>query len=72
MREYTVIVRSDETGGFWTEVPALPGCGSQGETVDEAIAMTRDAIEGVLATLNAHGQRPPEDSDVVVKVTVAA
>jgi predicted RNase H-like HicB family nuclease len=44
MREYTVILHPDETGGYWTEVPALPGCGSQGETVEEALEMTKDAI----------------------------
>ena len=30
MKEYIVIIDPDETGGYWTEVPALPGCGSQG------------------------------------------
>lgn len=70
MREYVVIVHPDETGGYWTEVPALPGCGSQGETVEEAVEMTRDAIEGVLETLRAQGKPIPEDKDIVVKVTV--
>ena len=39
--EYTVIVHEAEEGGYWTEVPDLPGAGSQGETVDEAIANTK-------------------------------
>jgi len=72
MREYLVIVHPDETGGYWTEVPAVPGCGSQGETVEEAIEMTKDAIEGVLETLKAHGKPMPEEKDVIVKVQVAA
>jgi antitoxin HicB len=72
MREYVIIVHPDETGGFWTEVPALPGCGSQGETVEEAIEMTKDAIEGVLETLEAHGEPIPEDRNIVIKVTVTA
>lgn len=71
MREYTIIIHPDETGGYWTEVPALPGCGSQGETREEAIEMTRDAIEGVLEALQAHGRPIPEDRDVVAKVEVA-
>ena len=70
MREYVVIVHPDETGGYWTEVPVLPGCGSQGETVEEAIEMTKDAIEGVLETLRSHGQPLPEEKDVIVKVQV--
>jgi predicted RNase H-like HicB family nuclease len=71
VREYVVIAHPDETGGYWTEVPALPGCGSQGETLEEAIAMTKDAVEGVLQVLQAHGKPIPEDRDVVVKVAVA-
>ena len=72
MREYTIVLHPDGTGGYWTEVPALPGCGSQGETVEEAIAMTTEAIEGVLISLQARGMPVPEDRDIVVKVTVAA
>ena len=72
MKEYMVIIHPDETGGYWTEVPALPGCGSQGDSVEEAIEMTKDAIEGALEALRAHGKPIPEDKDVIVKVTVAA
>ncbi len=72
MREYVVIVHPDETGGYWTEVPVLPGCGSQGETIEEAIEMTKDAIEGVLETLHAHGRPLPEEKDVIVKIQVEA
>jgi predicted RNase H-like HicB family nuclease len=72
MREYVIIIHPDETGGFWTEVPALPGCGSQGETVEQAIEMTKDAIEGVLETLRVHGKPIPEDKGDVVKVTAMA
>ena len=40
--EYLIVVHPDELdGGFWTEVPALPGCGSQGETIDEAVELLR-------------------------------
>jgi predicted RNase H-like HicB family nuclease len=37
-----------DEGGFWAEVPALPGCVSQGETVEEVRANVREAIEGWL------------------------
>lgn len=43
-----VVVHEAEEGGFWAEVPALPGCGSQGETMDELIANIREAIAGWL------------------------
>ena len=42
------IVHEDEDGGFWTEVPALPGCATQGETMEELLANLREAIEGYL------------------------
>ncbi len=71
-REYIIVVHPDDSGGFWTEVPALPGCGSQGETVEEAIEMTKDAIEGFLASMAKHGEVPPEERNVVVRVRVAA
>ena len=72
MKEYIVVIHPDESGGYWTEVPALPGCGSQGETVEEAIEMTKDAIEGALESLRARGKPLPEEKDMVVKVQVAA
>ena len=52
---YTVKIHTAEEGGFWAEVPALPGCLTQGETVDEVIAMAKDAISGYLASLVKHG-----------------
>ena len=39
------IVHPAEEGGFWAEVPALPGCSTQGETLEELQANLREAIE---------------------------
>lgn len=69
--KYTVIIHPAEEGGYWTDVPALPGCGSQGETIEEAIEMTKDAIKGWVGYLRDKGQNVPEDHDAVVMVTVA-
>ena len=44
-----VIVHQAEEGGYWAEVPALPGCVTQGETVEEVTANVREAIEGWLS-----------------------
>ena len=41
-----VVVHEAEEGGFWAEVPVLPGCASQGETMDELVANVREAIAG--------------------------
>jgi predicted RNase H-like HicB family nuclease len=43
-----VLVHEAEEGGFWAEVPALPGCVSQGETIEELTANIREAITGWL------------------------
>ena len=44
-----VIVHEEPTGGYWAEVPALPGCMTQGETLDEVLANVREAVDGWLA-----------------------
>ena len=43
-----IIVHEAEEGGFWAEVPAIPGCVSQGETLEELDANVREAIVGCL------------------------
>jgi predicted RNase H-like HicB family nuclease len=44
-----VIIHEAEEGGYWAEVPALPGCMTQGETMKELIENLHDAIEGCLS-----------------------
>ncbi len=44
-----VIVHKAEEGGFWAEVPSIPGCATQGETMEEIEANVREAIEGCLS-----------------------
>ncbi|MGA9623887.1 MAG: type II toxin-antitoxin system HicB family antitoxin [Bryobacteraceae bacterium] len=51
MQNYAVVIHQDPDGGFWGEVPALPGCYSQGETVDILKENIREAIAGVLEVL---------------------
>jgi predicted RNase H-like HicB family nuclease len=51
MGKYTVVVHQDPEGGYWGEVPALPGCYSQGDTIDELKESIREAIVGVLEVL---------------------
>jgi predicted RNase H-like HicB family nuclease len=47
--KYPVTLHTDtEDGGYWVECPSLPGCASQGDTVEEALEMVKDAIEGHL------------------------
>ena len=51
MRTYAVVIHEDPEGGFWGEVAALPGCYTQGETIDELKDNIREAIAGVLEVL---------------------
>ena len=52
-----VIVHEAEEGGYWAEVPALPGCVTQGETFEELISNLYEAVEGWLM---AGGEQMPE------------
>jgi len=58
VNRYAVVIHEEPEGGFWAEVPALPGCYSQGETVDELMNNIREAISGVLEVMKEEGKRP--------------
>ena len=55
---YAVVIHEDPEGGFWAEVPALPGCYSQGESVQELQDNLREAISGVLEVMQEQGTSP--------------
>jgi predicted RNase H-like HicB family nuclease len=44
-----VVVHEAEEGGYWAEVPAIPGCATQGDTMKELMANLLEAIEGCLS-----------------------
>jgi predicted RNase H-like HicB family nuclease len=44
-----VVIHEAEEGGYWAEVPAIPGCMTQGETMQELIENLYDAVEGCLS-----------------------
>ena len=64
MLRYTVILVPEEEGGYSVEVPALPGCYTQGETREEAVSMVKEAIELYLESCKAHGEPIPEEEGV--------
>lgn len=70
--EYAVIIHTADEGGFWSEVPALPGAGAQGETMEEVIAETTSSIQAVLEVMRSRGESVSPPTDVVVTVRVAA
>ena len=44
-----VIIHEAEEGGFWAEIPSIPGCMTQGETFDELLSNIYEAVEGCLS-----------------------
>lgn len=67
---YRVLIEQDEDGVYVAEVPALPGCISQGKTRSEAIDNIKEAIAGYLESLEANGEPiPPSVNEEVVEVT---
>jgi predicted RNase H-like HicB family nuclease len=66
---YRVLIEQDEDGFFVAEVPALPGCISQGESRAEAVANIREAIAGYLESLKEHQEPvPPSIHEEIVEV----
>ncbi|HEY7066031.1 MAG TPA: type II toxin-antitoxin system HicB family antitoxin [Chloroflexota bacterium] len=62
MRSYSVVLIPDpDEGGFTVRVPALPGCITEGDTLEEALANARDAIQIYLEDLEACGEPIPEE-----------
>jgi predicted RNase H-like HicB family nuclease len=75
MRTYSIVVDPDpDVGGFTVTVPALPGCVTQGETIEECVANAQEAISLYLEDLVATGEPIPEEKQApqLLKVTVAA
>jgi len=69
MSNFAVVIHEEPAGGFWGEVPALPGCYSQGATVDELLVNMREAIAAVLEVLEEDG-RAPEPPVRIVELVV--
>ncbi len=60
--QYTIFLEPDpDEGGYTVTVPALPGCVTQGETIEEAIAMAKDAIRLYIETLMADDKSVPRE-----------
>jgi predicted RNase H-like HicB family nuclease/predicted RNA binding protein YcfA (HicA-like mRNA interferase family) len=64
--QYTVIVHNAEEGGYWVEVPSLPGCFSQGEIIDQAMNNVKETIELHIQGLKDEGQEVPKEEDLVI------
>ena len=63
-----VVVHRAEEGGYWAEVPAIRGCASQGESMDELLKNIGEAIEGCLSVDAA--DIPISENDRVIEIAV--
>lgn len=74
-RRYTVLLYHEpEDDGFSVVIPSLPGCVTQGETIEESLANAREAITVYLRSLAKHGEEIPVEDEppVVASVIVEA
>lgn len=62
------VIHPAEEGGYWAEVPALPGCITEGETIDEVMTNLKDAIEGWLDVANE--RQIARATDQIVEIAV--
>jgi len=62
--KFKVVIHPEPKGGFWGEVPALPGCYSQGETEVELMKNLREAALGYLEVLRTEGREPQPEVEV--------
>jgi len=68
--KYRVLIETDEDGMYIAEVPALPGCISQGQTRADAVENIKEAILTYVESLKAHGDPvPPPISEEFVEIT---
>jgi antitoxin HicB len=59
---YKILLNKEDEGGYMVTVPALPGCITQGDTIDEALEMAKEAIELYVEELQSRGEPIPDNS----------
>jgi predicted RNase H-like HicB family nuclease len=68
---YTIILEREPEGGCHVSCPTLKGCHSQGDSVEEAIANMRKAIEAYLESVEAHGDPIPRENLLITPLEIA-
>jgi predicted RNase H-like HicB family nuclease len=63
-----VVVHEAEEGGYWAEVPAIPGCASQGDTFEELMKNLHEAVEGCLSVDVQEPKRTEKDKVLEIVV----
>ncbi len=65
IKTYRIVMKKEPEGGYTVTVPALPGCITFGENVDEAISMAEEAIELYIEELESRGEEIPDDNNTL-------
>ena len=64
-KTYRIILRKEPEGVYTAFVPSLPGCITWGNTIDEAINMAKEAVEGYIAVLEEEKEVIPDDNETL-------
>lgn len=65
--DFKVLLERDEDyGGYFVTCPSIPGCHSQGKTVEEALANIREAIELCLEVMRERGEEIPDSRSTLI------
>jgi predicted RNase H-like HicB family nuclease len=64
LRSFKVVLEPNESGGYTVYVPLLPGCISEGDTREEALANIKEAIELYIESLQADGEPIPSEESI--------
>jgi antitoxin HicB len=62
---YKIMLHKEPEGGYTASVPALPGCITYGEDLDEALTMAKEAVELYIEELKGRGEAVPDDSNTL-------
>ncbi len=65
MHTYKILLQKEPEGGFTVTVPALPGCITYGENIDEALSMAKEAIELYIEELTESGDTIPDNNNTL-------
>ena len=64
-RTFRIVLRKEPEGAYTAFVPSLPGCITWGNSVEHALEMAKEAIEGYIAVLNEEGEPVPDDNETL-------
>ncbi|MDP1726078.1 MAG: type II toxin-antitoxin system HicB family antitoxin [Bacteroidota bacterium] len=63
--QFKILIQKEPEGAYTALVPRLPGCITYGETIDEALAMSKEAIGLYIEELKSRGEGIPDDSETL-------